>query len=146
MANLFLLRHSVTIFLSQPIHVVFSSFCRKNAENDYFDQLLGSAAPKRWSKYSTYTIQRPTNLTNDLPILKLLIINRSLVNRWCNQTGNIAGIAYIYKISPCRDMNWRPTVWQAPDNEIPMRQVTRLAFDYFSTMITFKTTEISLNR
>ena len=25
----------------------------KSAENDYFDQRLGCAAPKRWSKYTT---------------------------------------------------------------------------------------------
>ena len=29
-------------------------FCRKNSENDYFDQHLECAAPKRWSKYTTY--------------------------------------------------------------------------------------------
>ena len=27
--------------------------CFKNAENDYLDQRLGWAAPKRWSKYTT---------------------------------------------------------------------------------------------
>ena len=32
----------------------FSAFCNKNAENDYFDQRLEWAAPKRWSKYTTY--------------------------------------------------------------------------------------------
>ena len=28
-------------------------FSSKNAENDYFDQRLKWAAPKRWSKYTT---------------------------------------------------------------------------------------------
>ena len=28
-------------------------FCIKNAENDFFDQCLGCAAPKHWLKYTT---------------------------------------------------------------------------------------------
>ena len=32
---------------------VFKLFCKKNAENDYFDQRLTWAAPKCWSKYTT---------------------------------------------------------------------------------------------
>ena len=32
---------------------VFSVFCIKNAENDFFNQHLGWAAPKRWLKYTT---------------------------------------------------------------------------------------------
>ena len=32
----------------------FKVFCRKNSENYYFNQLLKCAAPKRWSKYTTY--------------------------------------------------------------------------------------------
>ena len=35
------------------IFCFFLAFCRKNAENDYFDQRLECAAPKRWSKYTT---------------------------------------------------------------------------------------------
>ena len=31
----------------------FAFFLAKNAENDYFDQRLGCAAPKSWSKYTT---------------------------------------------------------------------------------------------
>ena len=31
----------------------FLIFCTKNAENDYFDQHLECAAPKRWLKYTT---------------------------------------------------------------------------------------------
>ena len=31
----------------------FQLFCTKYAENDYFDQRLECAAPKRWSKYTT---------------------------------------------------------------------------------------------
>ena len=31
-------------------------FCSKNAENDYFDQRLECAAPKRWSKYTTNSL------------------------------------------------------------------------------------------
>ena len=31
-----------------------SSFLQKTAENDYFDQRLECAAPKRWSKYTTH--------------------------------------------------------------------------------------------
>ena len=30
-----------------------SYYSTKNAENDYFDQRLGCAAPKRWWKYTT---------------------------------------------------------------------------------------------
>ena len=33
--------------------LLFKVFCSKNAENDYFDQRLECAAPKRWSKYTT---------------------------------------------------------------------------------------------
>ena len=34
--------------------LAFLSFlAEKNAENDYFDQPLECAAPKRWSKYTT---------------------------------------------------------------------------------------------
>ena len=33
---------------------------------------------------------KPNNLTDDPLILKLLIINRSLANRWCNKTSHIA--------------------------------------------------------
>ena len=36
------------------ISCFFKLFSTKNAENDYFDQRLESAAPKRWSKYATY--------------------------------------------------------------------------------------------
>ena len=32
----------------------FKLFGVKNAENDYFDQCLECAAPKRWSKYTTH--------------------------------------------------------------------------------------------
>ena len=35
----------------------FSAFCTKNAEKAYFDQRLESAAPQRWSKYTTNTSQ-----------------------------------------------------------------------------------------
>ena len=35
------------------ISCFFSFFAQKKAENDYFDQRLGCAAPKRWLKYST---------------------------------------------------------------------------------------------
>ena len=31
----------------------FQLFSKKHAENDFFDQRLGCAAPKCWSKYST---------------------------------------------------------------------------------------------
>ena len=31
----------------------FKVFCSKNIENDYFEQRLECAAPKRWSKYTT---------------------------------------------------------------------------------------------
>ena len=31
----------------------FQLFCTKNAENEDFDQRLGCAAPKPWSKYTT---------------------------------------------------------------------------------------------
>ena len=33
--------------------LLFQFFCSKNAENDYFDQRLECAAPKRWLKYTT---------------------------------------------------------------------------------------------
>ena len=33
--------------------LLFKVFCNKNAENDYLDQRLACAAPKRWSKYTT---------------------------------------------------------------------------------------------
>ena len=32
---------------------IFQLFCTKNAKNNYFDQRLGCAAPKCWSKYTT---------------------------------------------------------------------------------------------
>ena len=32
---------------------IFQLFSTKNAENEDFDQHLGCAAPKRWSKYTT---------------------------------------------------------------------------------------------
>ena len=34
----------------------FCFFCRKNAENVYFNQHLVCAAPKRWSKYTTTSL------------------------------------------------------------------------------------------
>ena len=37
------------------ISCFFQDFCSKNAENDYFDQHLDCAAPKRWSKYTSPT-------------------------------------------------------------------------------------------
>ena len=40
--------HQISLFC------VFSAFKHRNAENDYFDQRLGCAAPKRWSKYTTH--------------------------------------------------------------------------------------------
>ena len=43
----------------------FSFFSYKNTENDYFNQRLGYAAPKRWSKYTTTVY----------PIYKILINN-----------------------------------------------------------------------
>ena len=36
------------------ISCFFQLFAEKNAENDYFDQRLECAAPKRWSKYTTF--------------------------------------------------------------------------------------------
>ena len=36
------------------ISVVIQLFSTKNAENDYFNQCLGCAAPKHWSKYTTH--------------------------------------------------------------------------------------------
>ena len=38
-------------------YLAFSAFLHKNAENDYFDQRLECAAPKRWSKYTTIALQ-----------------------------------------------------------------------------------------
>ena len=38
------------------ISCFFWLFTVKNAENDYFDQPLECAAPKRWSKYTTPTV------------------------------------------------------------------------------------------
>ena len=33
--------------------LLFLAFLHKNAKNDYFDQPMGCAAPKHWSKYTT---------------------------------------------------------------------------------------------
>ena len=35
------------------IFALVQRFSTKTCENDYFDQRLGCAAPKRWSKYTT---------------------------------------------------------------------------------------------
>ena len=40
------------LFSSSFLDVSYCQSC-KNAENDYFDQRLACAAPKRWSKYTT---------------------------------------------------------------------------------------------
>ena len=44
--------HSFSSFRKKLIQV----FCCKNAKNDYFDQRLECAKPKRWSKYTTHVI------------------------------------------------------------------------------------------
>ena len=43
---------------------VFSAFQHKNAENDYFDQCLGCAAPKCPAKYTTRKQTRAQMYTN----------------------------------------------------------------------------------
>ena len=42
--------------------IAFLAFCRKNAENDYFNQCLECAAPKRWSKYTTTSFKQYSGL------------------------------------------------------------------------------------
>ena len=39
-----------------PFFSFLELFNLKNAENDYFNQHLECAAPKRWSKYTTYIV------------------------------------------------------------------------------------------
>ena len=36
------------------INILYLAFLQKNTENDYFNQCLECAAPKRWSKYTTH--------------------------------------------------------------------------------------------
>ena len=62
--SFYLLKHQSTSVLVQTLKNIFLQnfaanfflfllFSTKNAENDYFDQSLECAAPKRWSKYTT---------------------------------------------------------------------------------------------
>ena len=61
--------------------LLFQVFCSKNAENDYFDQHLECAAPKRWSKNTTMVVKKklslegPTlkNIVSELDILIVLL-------------------------------------------------------------------------
>ena len=46
--------HGMVVVFGVSINdVFFQFFSTKNVENDYFDQHLGCAVPKWWSKYST---------------------------------------------------------------------------------------------
>ena len=54
--------------------LAFFSFLQKNAENDYFDQRLECAAPKRWSKYTTLSLVFPNNKTIEHWQLEVLFI------------------------------------------------------------------------
>ena len=45
--------NSSIIIFCKILLQIFQLFAIKNAENDYFDQGLECAAPKRWSKYTT---------------------------------------------------------------------------------------------
>ena len=47
--------------------LLFLAFCHKNAVNDYFDQPLACAAPKRWSKYTTHLCTEIVEMTLGCP-------------------------------------------------------------------------------
>ena len=46
-------KHWPTVLILKQIFAFFKLFSTKNAENDYFNQHLECAVPKRWSKYTT---------------------------------------------------------------------------------------------
>ena len=64
------IKHSTSIWVltQKPVFLLnskfatslhFQLFSTKNAENDSFDQRLGCAAPKHWSKYTTKSCGTP---------------------------------------------------------------------------------------
>ena len=50
------LRNAILENFWLPPPCIWKVFCSKNAENEYFDQGLECAAPKRWSKYTTMNV------------------------------------------------------------------------------------------
>ena len=66
---------------------LFSAFCMKNVKQVYFDQCLECAAPKCWSKYTTFAfIYLSSSITLPFPSLPffsyLLFLGVRLMWKW----------------------------------------------------------------
>ena len=63
------IKQSTSVWVQTQKNVFFAAnfllFCRKNAENDYFDQRLECAAPKRWSIYTTNLGERERDISDN---------------------------------------------------------------------------------
>ena len=57
-----------------------SFFAKNNAENDYFDQRLECALPKRWSKYTTPKVVLKTVPTLGKNSIKKLVKTLNVFN------------------------------------------------------------------